>query len=128
MPGLRFSNFSVYGKNGRRIRFQTDATLEGESNAEQVIVDGEVAGSFRGVPTSQANIDAAICKDGEEGTQMMYDLLDSGEYETFVFGIIDARLISVSMMVKNFKYTGKASNGSTTFSCSLQGRKPKKVG
>lgn len=124
----RFRNFSVYGENGRRVEFQTDATLEGESNAEQIIVDGKVAGSSEGVETSSASIDSAICVGGKDSTQAIFDLYKSKKYASFTFGIIDGRVLSASMMVKNFKYTGKAANGTTTFSCSLVGGAIEKVG
>lgn len=123
-----FRNFSVYGKSGRKAKFMTDATLEGESNAETIIVDGDVAGSSMGVPTSSASIDYAISAEGEDSSQVMYDLWDSGEWTKFTFGMIDGRILSAEMMVKSFKYTGKAANGTTTFSCQLIGKKPQKVG
>jgi hypothetical protein len=124
----RFRNFSCYGKSGRKLDYQTDATLEGESNSEQIIVDGDVAGASEGVKTSSASIDMAISVGGNDSSQAIYDLYDSGEYTDFTFGIIDGRVLSSKMMVKNFKYAGKAANGTTTFSCSLVGGKVKKVG
>lgn len=124
----RFRNFSVYGKSGRKIEYQTDATLEGESNSEQIIVDGDVAGASEGVETSSATIDAAICVGGKDSTQSLFDLYKSKDYADFTFGIIDGRVLQANMMVKGFKCTGKASNGTTTFSCSLVGGKISKVG
>jgi hypothetical protein len=124
----RFKNFSVYGDNGRKVEFQTDATLSGKSNAEQVIVDGKVAGSTEGVETSTASIDMAICIGGKDSSQSIFDLYKSKKYTDFTFGVIDGRVLSANMMVDSFDYTGKAANGSTTFKCSLIGGEIKKVG
>jgi len=72
----RFKNFSVYGDNGRKVEFQTDATLSGKSNAEQVVVDGKVAGSTEGVDTSTASIDMAICIGGALKTYNFHSILN----------------------------------------------------
>jgi hypothetical protein len=117
----KFRNFSVYGKNGRKVEYQTDATLDGESNSEQIIVDGKVAGASEGVETSSATIDSALCVAGKDSTQSIFDLYKAKEYADFTFGIIDGRILTANMMVKSFKVTGKAANGTTTFSCSLVG-------
>jgi hypothetical protein len=126
--GDKFRNFSVYGKSGRKVEYQTDATLSGKSNAEQIIVDGKVAGSTEGVETSTATIDAAICVGGKDSTQAIFDLYKAKEYAEFTFGIIDGRVLSCNMMVDSFDYTGKAANGQTTFKCSLIGGAVNKVG
>ena len=128
MADNKFRNFSCYGKSGRKFDYMTDSTLEGESNAEQIIVDGDVPGSTTGVPTSTAKIDMAISVGGKESSQIMFDLWESGEYTDYTFGVIDGRILSAKMMVKSFTYTGKAANGMLTFSCNLVGGKIKKVG
>jgi len=124
----KFRNFSCYGKSGRKVEFQTDSTIDGESNSEQIIVDGKVAGASEGVETSSVTIDSAICVAGKDSTQAIFDLYKSKEYTDFTFGIIDGRILTANMMVKSFKYTGKAANGTTTFSCSLVGGEIRKVG
>jgi hypothetical protein len=126
--GEKFRNFSCYGKSGRKVEYQTDASLEGESNSEQIIVDGDIPGASEGVPTSSASIDSAICVGGKDSTQTLFDLYESGEYTEYTFGIIDGRIMSANMKVKSIKYTGKAANGTTTFSAQLMGGRIKKVG
>jgi hypothetical protein len=126
--GDKFRNFSVYGKDGRKVEFMTTASLKGASNSEQIIVDGKVAGASEGVKTSSASIAAAICVGGRDSTQVLYDLWDSGEYTDFTFGMIDGRILSANMKVDSFEYGAQAANGTTTFSCELIGAKPKKVG
>jgi hypothetical protein len=124
----RFKNFSVYGENGRKMEFQTDASLSGKSNAEPIIVDGKQAGASEGVETSTASIDMAICVGGRDSSQAIFDLYKSKKFVDFTFGVIDGRILKANMMVDTFDYTGKAANGTTTFKCTLLGGSIDKVG
>lgn len=126
--GDKFKNFSFYGKNGRRIEFLTDGSLECTSNAEQIVVDGKVAGASEAVETSTATINAAVCVAGKDSTQSLFDLFKSKEYATFTFGIIDGRILSASMLVTSCKFDSNAAKGTTTLSCSMIGGEVSKKG
>jgi hypothetical protein len=126
MPNFR--NFSCFSKNGRKVTFQTDASIESKSNAEQIIVDGQVVGYSDGVPTSSASINGALAVEGEDSTQVLFDAHTNKERIRMSFGIIDGRILGATMLVETFKIDGKAANGTTVFSCSLIGDGLKKVG
>ena len=128
MSDDKFGNFSTYGQDGRRVEFQTQASLKGASNSEQIIVDGTVAGASEGVPTSSSSISAAICKGGKESTQVLFDLWKSKKYTDFTFGIIDGRILSAKMKIDSFEYASQSAPGTTTFSCELVGGDISKVG
>lgn len=119
-------SFSFY-VDGRRVKFMTKVSLEGDSNSEQIAVDGDLV-LTSGVPTSSASIDAAVCVEGHDSTQKLYDLWDQGEYTPCTFGVIDGRILSAEMTVKTLKYDSDPKSGSTTFSGTLIGKKIKKVG
>ena len=124
----RFTNFSVYGKDGRKQDYQTSANLSGESNAEPVIVDGDVPGYSEGVPTSAASIEYAICREGNDASQTMFDLWASKKTAVFTFGIIDGRILKATMLVKSFDYKSDPKSGTTGFTCSLIGGNVTKTG
>ena len=119
-------SFSFY-VDGRRVKFMTSVSLEGDSNSEQIAVDGDLV-LTSGVPTSSATIESAICVEGHDSTQKIFDAWDRGEYIPCTFGVIDGRILSAEMTVKTLSYKSDPKVGSTTFSGSLIGKKIKKVG
>lgn len=124
----KFRNFSFYGKNGRKIEFLTDGSFECTSNAEQIIVDGKVAGASEAVETSTATINAALCVSGKDSTQALFDAYKAKEYNTYTFGIVDGRILSASMLITSLKYDSNAPKGTSTISASLTGGEVTKKG
>jgi hypothetical protein len=128
MASVKFTSFSAYLGNGRRVKFQTSISIECESNGELIITDGGVAGVGSGVPTCTATIEAATCVAGHESTQLVFDRWKAKESIDVTFGIVDGRILHSDMWAKNISFKGDPKAGTTSFSATLQGGEPETVG
>lgn len=128
MAGLTFRNWSSYTKSGRKVSLATTGKIDSESNSELIIVDGQVAGSSHGVPTTNITIDAYTCAEGNDATQVIRDMHLSREWQTFTFGIVDGAILSCECMVKSISYSTDSAKGTATMSATMQGKQLSKVG
>jgi|WetSurMetagenome_2_1015567.scaffolds.fasta_scaffold240604_1 hypothetical protein len=122
----RVTNFSVFVKSGRKMKFMTDAKFGSDTNTQQIVVDGDVVYTDA-VGTSSATINAAICVEGHDSSQSVEDAHLRNETVKVTWGIVDGRIYAADYKIKTMEFDTKAADGTLTGSFTLIGGKLSKV-